>query len=290
MAELLSIKLTSRIWDGQRVWMCGFPLAHLDKHLRTMVQQYKRSVALCEEFRKPQEPDEASYSKPSFERRVSRIITPGTLIDESFLNPLENSFLLAIRIPQVSSGSPEIGSLTLELAWIDVSTGEFYSRNARFDELEDHLVRISPQEIVLDSYLQAQPSHPVHTKLRETSCPVSYVQRAPSLERSVSVTHDAEELKPHDEPTGIDSNSATALLRQFLKTNMLDYSPKELGSNVGGNTEGVQIDAHTLKALEIKAPNQEGFKSGSLMHAMRRNVTSAGTRLLSRWLCESIMV
>ncbi len=50
MARLLNIKLTTRKWGGKRVFMCGFPLMHLDKYLKVLVQQNKRFVALCEEF------------------------------------------------------------------------------------------------------------------------------------------------------------------------------------------------------------------------------------------------
>ena len=80
---MLSIKLTKRTWDSERIWMCGFPIMHLDKYLKILVQQYKKPVALCEEFRKLAE-GASAVSKPTFERRVVRILTPGTLIDESF--------------------------------------------------------------------------------------------------------------------------------------------------------------------------------------------------------------
>ena len=78
VAGLLSIKLTSRKWDGQDVPMAGFPVLQLERHLKTLVQVHRKSVAMCEEF--SIDPDTERFA-----RRVTRILTPGTLIDESFL-------------------------------------------------------------------------------------------------------------------------------------------------------------------------------------------------------------
>src|SRR5262245_41534938 len=98
--------------------MCGFPLMHLDKYLKILVQQNKRFVSMCEEFPRP------SPETKGFDRRVVRIITPGTLIDEPFLNQYENNYLLAIS-PSTLSSAAEPGQENLTgLAWIDISTGE----------------------------------------------------------------------------------------------------------------------------------------------------------------------
>ena len=83
VATLLNIKLTKKSWDGQRILMAGFPIMHLHKYLKILVQDHSRLVALCEEFPK----DPAVGAKAGFDRRVVRIVTPGTLIDEPFLNP-----------------------------------------------------------------------------------------------------------------------------------------------------------------------------------------------------------
>ena len=107
--------------------MCGFPLLHLDRHLKTLVQHHKRFVAMCEEF-----PISGSSGETGFERRVTRIVTPGTLIDEPFLNTLENNYLLSVHlVPE----KPFIG-----LAWIDVSTGEFFSKESTLQALQALLV------------------------------------------------------------------------------------------------------------------------------------------------------
>lgn len=118
VAHLLGIKLTSRIWDKQNIDMCGFPIMHLDKYLKVLVLQHKRFVAMCEEF-----PHHQPGQKPAFERRVVRVITPGTLVDEPFLNHYENNYLLAIAsAPNISDDVDD--SHSFGLAWTDVSTGD----------------------------------------------------------------------------------------------------------------------------------------------------------------------
>ncbi len=266
VARLLGIKLTSRSWGGSRVHMCGFPLAHLDRHLKVLVAHSKRFVALCEEFK----------VSDGFERRVVRIVTPGTLIDESFLNHYENNYLVAISM----RGSDSIG-----LAWIDVSTGEFFSQSSTIGELRDDLARISPQEVVLERSLKSDKEHPLHRTLGDDFA---------------STTSYASVECPYGRPTlidgtpaftagalyGPDEMAAIRLLTSFLQSHLLEIMPA-LPAPVHQSVETrMQIDSHTIAALEIKRVMHEGGVKGSLLSTVKRTVTSGGTRLLSRWLCD----
>lgn len=287
VARLLSIKLTKRSWGGERIWMCGFPLMHLDKYLKVLVQQHKRPVALCEEFRKLEE-GATAFSKPTFERRVVRILTPGTLVDESFLNPFENNFLLAISIPESCNEDYSDKKSMYGLAWIDVSTGEFFSRNAAVDTLKDHLARIAPREIVLDA---AAPGQEALDAIREIGCPISYASantvvsnegsEDPGVDDSISV-----ETSAASEVFSAAEQRAVAVLTSFLKAHLLEHTPPSLRPSREEKSKRMQIDAHTLKALEIQEGLREGGVVGSLMSTVKRTVTSSGTRLLARWLCE----
>ncbi|KAF8649774.1 hypothetical protein AX16_005540 [Volvariella volvacea WC 439] len=269
VSQLLGIKLTSRQWDGQCVEMCGFPLAHLDKHLKTLVLQQRRSVALCEEFS-----SQLSYSTAKeFERRVVRVVTPGTLIDETFLNPDQNNYLLSIGCP-VETNPSEVG-----LAWIDVSTGEFLTKPSTYERLRDDLARISPREVVLDDRLRSQSSHPVfQVLLEEPDLTISY-------------------MDPHSQETALQADSpsipttftpgescAISLIAAFLKEHLLEHMPTlPLPSRDLGDFK-MQIDSHTYKALEIREAMTEGGVKGSLMSAIKRTATKGGSRLLARWL------
>ncbi|KAF8338139.1 muts domain V-domain-containing protein [Cantharellus anzutake] len=257
VARLLDIKLTSRRWGGSRVHMCGFPLVHLDRHLKVLVSQSKRFVALCEEFKVPD----------GFERRVVRIVTPGTLIDESFLNHYENNYLVAI-----STGDSEAAGL----AWIDVSTGEFFSQSSTIGELQNDLARISPQ--------RTNKNHPLHHILGDD---FSSITSYTSFDNEVIPSPtDGVPASTTSISYGQDELAAVRLLTSFLRTHLLETMPN-LPAPVHQTFETkMQIDSHTIAALEIKRVIRDGGVKGSLLSTIKRTVTRSGTRLLSRWLCS----
>jgi DNA mismatch repair ATPase MutS len=271
---------------------------HLDKYIKVLVQQNKRFVALCEEF-----PNYSAGVK-EFHRRVARIITPGTLIDETFLNPYENNYLLAVH--PANSGDT-FSDTAVGLAWIDVSTGEFFTKAASHQSLRDEI--ISPKEIVLDERLELNDSHPISQALLEDSNVVSRVIREEHDQASLDVSLASDNLLAPDEMipssttkanTAVDvlqissedlysseETLAIQLLASYLRANLLEHMPRLTAPNREQADTRMHIDAHTIKALEIRERIRDGGTSGSLLNVVKRTVTSGGTRLLSRWLCKS---
>ena len=310
MAHLLSIKLTKRIWDRQEVLMCGFPIVHLDRHLKTLVQVNQRCVALCEEFKRQ------TYDE-GFERRVVRVLTPGTLIDESFLNPYENNYLLAVdelrsepscgplrdTDPSTTTGiipDLSLGYGTLGLAWIDVSTGEFFTQSSTIGSFKDDIARIAPREVVLDSALKEQPSHPVRLAVAQEGCFVSYISffnpaSSPSaIDLTSSPVSHVDDLITEIPLCHTSSKkhvftqhetSAIGLLTTFLQAHLLEHMPRLSSPARLGQQDRMHMDSQTIKALEIREGLREGGTSGSLLSVVKRTMTSSGTRLLARWLC-----
>ncbi|KAI0036660.1 muts domain V-domain-containing protein [Vararia minispora EC-137] len=292
ISQMLNIKLTSRVFSRQRIHMCGFPLVHLHKHLKTLVQQKRCFVALCEEFIRPT----PFGQKPTFERRVVRVITPGTLIDEPFLNQYENNYLLSIAPSPNQSPDVASAALPVGMAWIDVSTGEFFTRLTTADNLRDELVRIGPKEVVLPLDIKGDVSHPVFSPIAEEGCFVSHIEPTPaSLHVSTPDATDFPDALFHGsepEPSktvvslSAQETAAVELLTTYLHANLLENAPK-LSTPSREETEArMQIDSHTIKALEIREGMREGGVTGSLLSVIKRTVTSGGTRLLARWLCS----
>ncbi|CCA70177.1 probable MSH1-DNA mismatch repair protein, mitochondrial [Serendipita indica DSM 11827] len=282
ISRLLNIKLTSKSWGGQRVHMCGFPLQHLEKYLKVLIRGHQKSVALCEEFRVPN-------PLSQFERRVTRVLTPGTLIDENFINPYENNYLLSIGCPlsnQLEENTP------IGLAWMDVSTGDFFSQTATLGTLHDEIARIMPKEIVLDEQLKTHKDHAVFRVLAEKpSVFLSYV--ANSGDDAVSITQ--EEIPYSDDislPAPIlpryasDEATAISLLTSFLQKNLLEHMPRLSKPLQQGSDARMQIDAHSLDSLEIMETMREGGTTGTLLSVINRTNTHSGSRLLARWLCS----
>ncbi|EAU92915.2 MutS2 protein [Coprinopsis cinerea okayama7 len=271
IASLLNIKLTSRKWDGSRVPMCGFPIVHLDKYLKVLVQQHKRSVAMCEEF-----PRQTEFGEKEFERRITRIISPGTLIDEPFLEPSENNFLLALALP-LDGGASSVG-----LAWIDVSTGEFYSKDCQPENLEDEIVRINPKEVVLPSTMRTVDisRNPVLVMLQQQNIHFAFhgVEQHPDVVSMLPFTPTPASASAEGE--------AVALLSNYLHFTLLEHAPS-LGAPVHEMDNGrLHIDAHTIKSLELRETDYEGGTRGSLLNVIKRTVTTSGTRRLARRLCS----
>ncbi|KAG8763118.1 DNA mismatch repair ATPase msh1 [Ceratobasidium sp. 428] len=306
VAGILNIKLAQRRWGirGRIVQMAGFPLSHLDRHLKTLVQTEKRFVALCEEFRKPNAPlpipgtRKKAYSASPFERRVVRVVTPGTLIDESFVNPYDNNYVCAV----VSTSSEDIG-----IAWMDVATGEFFTQLSDSSQLADDLARISAREVVLDKALEGpkHTDHPIRRALADgltsvaycdataepTTTPLPLLSPPPSTDNitAVSASDVAAEIhaehstsKPVFAPA---ETLAIQLISSFLQANLRESMPTLEAPVRVQEDARMQIDAHTVRALEIQKGAQGESNIGSLLSVVRRTVTSSGSRLLSRWLC-----
>lgn len=308
VAKLLNIKLAQRRWGmrGRLVDMAGFPLIHLDRHLKTLVQTEKRFVALCEEFRKPGAPlaipgaRKKMFFSP-FERRVVRVVTPGTLIDESFVNPYDNNYVCAI----VPGGAD---STSIGIAWMDVATGEFFTQTSNISQLGDDLARISAREIVLNKDLEGpeHADHPIRTALEGGTASVAYCDTAAEPETkplsllpvptstdnitSVSASDAAADINSEGTISGAvfspSETLAIQLISSFLQANLRESMPSLTTPVRIQEDARMQIDAHTVRALEIQKGAQGDGAVGSLLSVVKRTVTSSGSRLLSRWLCE----
>lgn len=272
---------------------------HMHKYLKILVQDHNRFVAMCEELRR----DRPLDAKSSFERRVLRIVTPGTLIDEPFLNPYENNFLLSVspvqgEPPGEGASASSICDAPVGLAWIDVSTGEFYTKATTAGRLRDEVVRISPKEVILDERLRCDAASFVRKVVIEENPSVSYF--APSSKAFHMAEGSPSEQLSSDEITAqIDASKevlpaaltteeshAVELLTAFMHAHLMEHMPSLAFPNRELSSSRMQIDSHTVKALEIREGLREGGTTGSLLNVIKRTVTSSGTRLLARWLCE----
>ena len=135
----LDIALTSRgKYDGNPVPMCGVPYhAYLPYLEKLTKNNYK--VAICEQTESPKEAKLRGGNKALVKREVVRIVTPGTLTEETLLDAGKNNFLLSI-----STSNEKIG-----IAWLDVSTGELYTESCSKYTFLSVIARVRPREILL---------------------------------------------------------------------------------------------------------------------------------------------
>ncbi|KAM3157280.1 MutS protein -like protein 1 [Botrytis cinerea] len=284
---LLGLKTSHKKTNAGPVSMAGFPFHQLDRYLKILVQDLNRYVAISEEF-----PNDVSDKVKSgglmHDRRVSRVVTPGTLIDEGFMDPLSNNYVLAIHIEHgdtVDDIEYEEHRKSIGLAWLDLSTGHFFTQKSSLSQLPSFLARIAPREIVLDEEIQSLKSHEIFTILTDEHRMITYAtlsgvkpisEWTPMLESAVS-------------PSSIDTFteeeiSAGSCLLHYVETRLqstnMRLQPPVRQLNVMG------IDKNTMRALEIKRTIKEDVFSGSLLHTIRRTVTKGGARLLENWLAS----
>ncbi|KAI1501768.1 muts domain V-domain-containing protein [Biscogniauxia marginata] len=298
-APLLNLKLARKKTNAGPVPMAGFPFMQLDKYLKILVLDFNCYVAVAEEF--PNDPgDKIKSGGLMHDRRVTRIITPGTLIDENFIDPYANNFIMAVHLDhheetghtgtglnRETRDSEESGAITtpIGLAWLDISTGQFYTQTTTITSLSSVLSRVGPREIVVDEGLEAQNDHNLFSVLAEDKHLITFaplgdhlpISEWSSMLESPVPTKTAESFTPSEVHAG-------SLLLQYVRSRLQGLSMKLQPPLRHEDMSVVAIDKNTMRSLEIKQTIRDGVFRGSLLHAVRRTVTKGGARLLSSWL------
>lgn len=265
----------------------GFPFFQLDRFLKILVQDLSRHVAVAEEF-----PNDAADKIKSgglmHHRKVARIITPGTLIDENFIDPYSNNYVMAIHVCKASPPSDahsKPSPTPLGLAWLDISTGHFFTQAADLAALPSILSRTSPREVVLDRDFDFPKGHDIFSMLAEGRHLITYSSQgeirtiadwSPLLEAAI----------PESSASAFTQEevSAGGLVLNYIKDRLQGMEMKLQPPLRHESMQIMSIDKNTMRALEIKQTLRDGFFRGSLLHAIRRTVTKSGARLLNEWL------
>ncbi|KAL1879470.1 MutS protein 1 [Paecilomyces lecythidis] len=293
-APLLNLKLATKKTSAGPVAMAGFPYFQLDRFLKILVQDLNKYVAISEEFANDAE-DRARSGGLMFERKVARVITPGTLIDEKFMDPSENNFLLSIHIdaPSLKTGMAKLGdtsnqhlllssSQRVGLAWLDLSTGDFFTQPTTSQMLPSAVARIGAREIVVQEevrdlvgqelQLLVGQDHHLLTFFKGPKEISPMSEWAPMLEAPVSSNE--ESLFTAEETAA--GHSLLQYVRQQLQgVNMKLQPPRRRHLD-----RSMNIDRNSLRGLEILETARDGFGKGSLLHAVGRTSTKSGIRLL----------
>ncbi|CAG8449994.1 3268_t:CDS:10 [Ambispora leptoticha] len=272
LAPLLDIKIGKRKVKKEKVPVVGFPVHVLDKYLQILLDE-GHSVALCAETPNRN----AEYGDLKYVRNVTRIITPGTLISESFLDHNKNNFLLAIALDESSQSTG--------LSWIDISTGEFFMQKSLLVALSSDITRIRPSEILLSDVFNLFPEHKIWNHIDREEYPVSF---EPGNTFDAKITTWEADLKSEgiafDEVFSPIEMKASAGLFKYIEKNLVGRKIR-VDQPIRVNPEDTMIiDATALASLEITTSMRENRKKGSLLHAIQRTKTASGSRILNRWL------
>lgn len=265
ISESLSLVLTQRGTDasGENIPMCGIPWHAADNYFGRLVRAGFK-VALVEQMETPAQAKARGHKY--IERKVVRVLTPGTLTDENLLSPKNSNFLVAI--------APVTGAY--EIAGCDISTGEFFIGQSA--NLIDDMVRINPAEVI---YPAAIAENETIMRLRDTFKTTPVFEK---LYLRADIDTIVSRIFGGAVPAGADVTTAgaIALLAGYLFNT-------QRGANITFRAErrfnsGAQllIDSATWKSLEIDAPINDG--GTCLLDVLDNTKTAAGARRLRGYL------
>ncbi|MEW8538118.1 MAG: DNA mismatch repair protein MutS [Candidatus Thiodiazotropha endolucinida] len=267
-ARLLDITLTKRGQSaGKPIPMAGVPYHAAEGYLARLVKQGE-SVAICEQIGDP------ATSKGPVERKVVRIVTPGTLTDEALLEERRENLLLAIN------EGDDYG-----LAALDLASGRFTIQQlSGLEALSGELERLSPAEILLDE----------DSTLPEALTLRNGVTRRPawhydpdSAERLLCKqfgTRDLGGFGCQEQPLAV---AAAGCLLQYVEETQFGALPHIRGMRVEHRDQSVIIDAATRRNLEL-VHSLSNQPQHTLAGIMDRTVTAMGSRMLRRWISQPL--
>ena len=277
-ARLLDITLTSRgASAGQPIRMAGVPYHAAEAYLAKL-SRLCESVAICEQVGDPK------TSKGPVERKVMRIVTPGTVTDEALLDDKHDAVMLAM-LPLTPTSSPRgRADKNLALAWLTLSSGRFAAKTIPADRLGAELVRLNPSEILL-------PEGYVHADLNGLKC--AFTRRADwqfDAERGRRLlldqfgVSDLTAFGIEDQPT---LQAAAGLLLEYARhtqnTSQHAALPHITGLTLERDSEYVLLDAAARRTLEI-SETLRGESAPTLFSELDRCLTALGSRRLKLWL------
>jgi DNA mismatch repair protein MutS len=272
-ARVLGIVLTSRSKGDVRIPMAGIPFHSSQSYINRLLKAGHR-VAVCEQLQDPQE------AEGIVERGVVRVITPGTLVEESLLEEKRNNYLAAA----VADG-PRTG-----LAWVDLSTGEFRLQDLPPERLPDELQRLSPAETLVPSALAENESARIQVAAGGIVTPWhDWTFDRDGAERALKEHFGVKTLRGFGcEELGPGVAAAGAVLAYLKETQRgpLKHLTR-LERHVG---EGrMFLDRQTQSALELTETLRGGERRGSLLSVLDRTRTPMGARLLREWITAPLV-
>ena len=270
--RLIGITLTKRgkLTDGTPIPMAGIPFVSLDTYISKLVK-LGESVVIVEQMGQP--------GKGMIERRVSRIVTPGTLTETTLLPEKSDSTLLAIAFPKRRGGD-------YGFTWLTLSSGDFRAERVAPDAFESAMARIRPSEALVPESKKAQllADHP---ELVVSSLPDWHFDAergAEQLRRDFGLaTLDAWGVSEMTEILA----AANALLDYTAET-QVDLMPFIEPLRLVRESEFVVLDPATRRNLEIDQSLSPGGDGPTLFSVLDHCQTSMGSRELRRWLTQPL--
>ena len=268
-ASALDIALTKRgTHEGEPIPMCGVPVHAAEGYLLTLIRKGFR-VAIAEQMENPAEAKKRG-AKSVVKRDVVRLVTPGTLTEESLLEARRHNFLAAWGEVREDAA----------LAWVDISTGEFRVMPCPMIRLAPELARLGPREVLVSETKEADLAEIV-SDTRAALTPLARSSfDSQGAEKRLCDLFGVSSLDAFGSFSRGEIAAMGALIDYLDMTQRgkLPLLRRPVREEAGS---AMQIDAATRRNLELTQA-LSGGREGSLLHAIDRTATAGGARLLER--------
>ncbi|MDR1259763.1 MAG: DNA mismatch repair protein MutS [Endomicrobium sp.] len=270
-SSILEVVLTKRTG----VPMCGVPYHSVNSYIRKLIKKGFR-VAICEQL-------EASEDvKGIVKRGVTRVITPGMILEDTILDAKRNNFLMAFIFDEILS--------TLAFAVADISTGEFFTSQTRLEFFETEISKYNPGEfIVSEKYIENKY---VTNLILRTKLPISGVSniffKFENAQKIIFEIFGNDSIKKFELLSKKIICVCGALLSYIKK-----MQPESI--NIFSNIEHIKnsdfmcLDTATIKNLELLNSLANGKFENSLLSVVDSTKTSMGARLIRQWLIKPLL-
>jgi len=276
----LEITLTARNKDktGAPIPMCGVPYHSVDGYIARLLKKgYK--IAICEQVEDPR------TAKKLVHREVTRVVTPGTVVEEILLESKEHNYLASVFLTLTGAG----------ISFMDLSTAEFFAIDFEGDQAwqkaADELSRFNPKEIVLP-----EQGGDELRKLLARDCSGDWVY-SPLDDWAFNFDYAHRLLLEHFqvgtlEGFGCEARplavSAAGALIHYLQTTQIDSLAKIARLRFLDTSEFLRLDSSTITNLEL-VQAIDGGRKGSLLYLLDHTKTGMGGRLLKSWLLTPLL-
>lgn len=280
-SQILDLTLTAR--DSgleERAPMCGVPYHAVDTYIAKLVERGEK-VAICEQLSDPK------AGGGLVERDVVRIVSAGTLVEDTLLDETKNNYIACVSKTEES----------IAVAWADITTGEFFvtefkgEGEKQLTEAVSLLLRYSVAEVICndDMALVSKNIKEIkHGALPPFSCYVPWAFNVKHAEKTLLTQFNAATLAPYGIAGKENCISAAGALLEYLN----ETQKRSLGNvssiELYDRSEFLTIDSIAVRNLELVKNNAEGKKYGSLLWVIDQTKTAMGARLMRQWLLSPL--
>lgn len=278
-ARVLELTLTSRAKDasGTAIPMCGFPFHALDNYLGRLIRKGYR-VAICDQVEDPKK------AKGLVKREVTRVVSPGTFTEASYLDAREPAFLAAVAFG--AGSTPTVG-----IAFLDTSTGEFAATECSGPgaraAVAAELAVIRPKELLVADEADITDLLPVFATVRTTRVEGWMLDPARAQETLLAQFRVAS-LSGYGLDHALQATSAAGAIVDYVRTTQKADLTHVRDITLRASSDAMAIDPVTLRHLNV-VEGVDGGREGSLLDAVDRTITAMGGRQLRAWLLRPLV-